>query len=104
MGVDYSANYGIGVRVLEPENCEDFIEYVDDLSCIKVDGIEMEYFEIGDGSYTGEENDVILCIRDADVTDLADLENKINIFKEFLKSNKVETDGEISLRGGLNIW
>ena len=86
MGLDYSTGFDVSVKVLLPEDCEDFYEYIEDLTEIKAEGIKTEYLT-GLGSYAQKENDIVLCVRDAGVTDSNKLKSRINTFKEFLKTN-----------------
>lgn len=62
MGVDYTGNYGIGVKVIRKEFPEDsdyfeeFNSYLDDM----LENTSYYYFEVGD-SYD-EETDFYICI------------------------------------------
>tara|TARA_R110000803_G_scaffold10007_7_gene31113 strand:+ start:1898 stop:2227 length:330 start_codon:yes stop_codon:yes gene_type:complete len=109
MGVDYTANYGIGVKLesldfeelnLEDIGCMD--EYLDELP--KPDGIETEYFEVGQGSYTGEDNDYYLCIKSPMSEGVKVLKTKVDLFKNYLRRNDIKYVGEVDCVGGLNIW
>ena len=64
MGVDYTGNYGIGVKVIKKEFTEDS-EYYEDFNTYLDDVLENTnyyYFEVGEGSYTGEDNYFYICI------------------------------------------
>jgi hypothetical protein len=109
MGVDYKANYGIGVKLesldFEELNLEDIGymgEYLDELP--KPEGIEIEYFEVGQGSYTGEDNDYYLCIKSPMNEGVKALKTKVDLFKNYLKINNIKYIGEVDCVGGLNIW
>lgn len=106
MGVDYSANYGIGFRVeasaqlLDREDDELYLqEYLDEeLSD------EYRYFEVGSGNYTGKDNDVYVIFRDR--SGLAPLENykeRLEALRKHLEDILLEVSEE-GLVGGLNVW
>lgn len=106
MGVDYSANYGIGFKVeatarLYDREDDDFIlqEYLEETL-----SDDYRYFEVGDGSYTGEENDVYVIFRDK--VGLAPLENykdRLDVLRKHLEDLLLEVSEE-GLVGGLNVW
>jgi hypothetical protein len=107
MGVDYTANYGIGVQLVNLDfeelelDIETMDEYLDDLPSNE---ISTYYFEVGSGSYTGEDNEYYLCFKYSFKDGLDVLESKLKLFKDYLDSNKIEYIGEIDLVGGLNVW
>lgn len=105
MGVDYSANYGMGVKLCIPdfeENGEiEFMEdYLEELP--KSENIDIEYFEVGDGNYTGEENEFYLCIKNP--MENGELFKKIEVFKKYLSDNNIKYYGEVDLVGGLYVY
>ena len=108
MGVDYTANYGIGVELisldfdeLDMDDMEYMDEYLEELP--KPDNIQIEYFEVGQGNYTGEDNTFFLCVK-ASLTDgETEFKRKISVFKEYLEDNKIEYKGEVDFVGGLLI-
>ena len=70
MGVDYSANYGIGIKIksidFEDENLDKEIAELECMSELLYDKIKNEkytYFEVGSEDYGGEENDFYIIIR-----------------------------------------
>ena len=109
MGVDYTANYGIGVKLvdldfdeLEIDGVKCMSEYLDELP--EPNGIYTEYFEVGQGIYTGEDNDFYLCIKSAMSDGVDQLKNKIEMFKDYLEHNNIEYHGDVDCVGGLNVW
>ena len=106
MGVDYRANYGIGVKL---ENLDfdkldsDYMEeYLDNLP--EPEGIDVEYFEVGEGSYSGEDNDFYLCIKNPMNEGVKVLKNKIDLFGNYLRRNNIKYIGKVDCVGGLNIY
>lgn len=106
MGVDYSANYGIGFSVkvsaqlLDREDGELYLqEYLEEnLSN------DYRYFEVGSGNYTGEDNDVYVIFKD--MAGLAPLENykeRLDVLRKHLEDLLLEVSEE-GLVGGLNVW
>lgn len=104
MGVDYTGNYGIGVKVLkkqfeeESEYYEDFNTYLDDV----LENTNYYYFEVGEGSYTGEDNDFYICISNP-FQDGLNIKDKVFAFYKFLQDNNIEFEGEFDEVGGLLI-
>ena len=102
MGVDYTGNYGIGVRIIkkefteDSEYFEDFNIYLDDI----LEGTNYYYFEVGEGSYTGEKNKFYICISEL-FSDGLDIKDKVFDFYKFLHDNTIEWDGEVEEVGGL---
>jgi hypothetical protein len=106
MGVDYSGNFGVGFQVYIPELEEEHEYYDDDLAYVEflLEDKEFYYFEVGEGSYTGEKNDIFVCL------DVAFIDGKFNNLraaelKEFLiLHDLILKDTEIDSVGGLNVW
>lgn len=107
MSVDYTGNYGIGVKVIKKEfdeeskYNEDFIGYLDDV----LENTDYYYFEVGDSMYSGKENDIYVCINNFIEFPLivSKFEEKVNKFVTFLNNNEIEFEGEINEVGGLLI-
>ena len=109
MGVDYTANYGIGVKLkyldfeeINLENIDCMDDYLGELP--DPEGIQIRYFEVGGSNYTSGENDFYLCIGSPMNKGVDDLKNKIEIFKNYLKENNIEYIGDVDCVGGLNVW
>ena len=106
MGVDYSGNYGIGVKVIIPtiedendEWFEDELGYLDSL----LQETDYYYFQVGESSYTGGEDDTYVCL-DKPFEDGYDITNKVNQLIEFLQSTNLEVVGKVDEVGGLRVW
>ena len=99
MGVDYSGNYGVGIKIIIPNQEEiDDITFVDDL----LEGTDFEYFEVGSSNYTGGVNDFYVCIVDP-FKDGYDIRDKVEKLLQFLSFSGVEAEGKVDQVGGLNI-
>lgn len=104
MGVDYNANFGIGVQVIrkdfdeDSEYYEDFLGWIDE----QLEGSEYSYFETGSSMYGGEENDVYVVL-DEPFSEGLDLTKKAEDLKSFLQSKEIEYEGEVDIVGGLLI-
>ncbi len=107
MSVDYTGNYGIGVNIFrkefneDSEYYEDFIGYLDDI----LENTDYYYFEVGDSMYSGEENDIYICINNFIEFPLvtSQLEEKVLKFITFLNDNEIKFIGQINEVGGLLI-
>lgn len=105
MGVDYSGNYGVGVKIFTPDLDEDedydgdVMSWIDDV----LKGTIYSFFEVGNGSYTGEENEICVCI-DNPFSDGFDITDKVSALKFFLAEKGIEYYDDVDVVGGLNIW
>jgi len=101
MGVDYTGNYGIGVKVIRKEfdenseYYEDFTTYLDDV----LENTNYYYFEVGESMYVGGENDIYVCISDL-LNDL-NIKDRVFAFYKFLQDNEIRFEGEVNEVGGL---
>lgn len=100
MGVDYSAKFGIGVRVIIPESEEDRYSYMDNL----ISDTKYKWFQEGDEDYGGEPNWFYIIIDKPFADGFCELGNKAEELVNFLKSNNIEFEGQVDLVGGLYIW
>ena len=105
MGVDYSGNYGIGVQIIRTEFEEDHEYYDDFLGYLEenICGTDYYYFEVGDGMYSGGENELYICIDNPFGSGYGGLEDKVNRLYSFLGANKIEYVGSVDVVGGLEI-
>lgn len=99
MGVDYTANFGIGVRVIRKEvEDDDFGSWLDD----KLDGWAYEYISVGCEMYSDEENDLYVILKDP-FRHGYNLGATVEEFLAFLRLNDIEYDGKVDVVGGLLI-
>lgn len=104
MGVDYTGNYGIGVKVYIGElqgEYEDYgdLEYIEE---ILEDSVYF-CFETGSDSYGGNPNEIYICIEEP-FKDGFDIEEKVSEFYKFLKLNNIDFEDEVDVVGGLHVW
>lgn len=101
MGVDYSANFGVGFRIKADidENDElNVIDYLEEL----IDVSKYNWFEVGDGNYTGKDNDYYVVLDD--IKPINTLEDRIEELREHLLSEHFIIEEDWDLVGGLEIW
>lgn len=102
MGVDYNGNYGVGVQINKKEFEEDsdyygdFRGYLDDI----LEGTNYYYFEVGEEMYTGEKNEIYVCISQV-FSDGYNIAEKALDLYSFLSENNIEYIGKIDEVGGL---
>jgi hypothetical protein len=108
MSVSYDSNYGIGYkleRIKEPcsEEIESFVEYIE---CFLFgngsDAYKLfEVFEVGEGSYTLDVNDIYIVIKRDYSSGFELLEKDKEALDLFIDQNKIKTIGCFGLFGGL---
>lgn len=104
MGVDYSGHYGIGFKVTLPQLPEDHEFFDDEISWLdEITGDKFDYFEVGDNMYTGDGNDLYVCIKNPFDEGL-DITKKANELVSFLNENNIKFEGEINEVGGLEVY
>lgn len=105
MGVDYTGNYGIGIKVLIPELTGEFEDYGDleYLEELLEDSEDYYCFEVGSENYTGDYNELYVCIEEP-FKDGYDITQKVNSLMNFIKENGLDFEGEVNEVGGLHIW
>ena len=59
--------------------------------------------KVGEGNYTGEQDDLFIEIDDV-FSDGLDLTGKKKLFDEFIKKHNFETIGDFGLIGGIEVW
>lgn len=107
MGVDYSAEFGIGYKikvateVIQEEYDGDTSGYLQDIIENFVDGVT--YFETGSEVYGGDENEWYLVIEEpfADGLDLTHIKECLD---DIIDSSDLERDSEFGVVGGLLVW
>lgn len=114
MGVDYSGNYGVGVQVefdnlyeviadefeVDVDDASDYVlEYLDNL----LQGTDYDYFEVGDGNYSGQPNEVYIEIKNI-FKDGYDVREKATNLIKFCEDNGLTMVGEVDVVGGLKIY
>lgn len=102
MGVDYDANFGIGIELQKmcfDDNEEwDMDEYLEDL----LEDTPYTYSKYGSENYTGKENTYLILFKDP-FADGYNITKKVFDMKKFLKKNKIKFE-KIDIVGGLLIW
>lgn len=112
MSVEYVANYGIGfqVEINSKEYCSvDGIEIDNSLTAEEYVDIIFEnpesshfcYFSVGKGLWTGEKNEVYICINKPLKEIAQDLQQHENQLLQFIQANGLNTIGDFGLVGGL---
>lgn len=114
MGVDYSGNYGVGVQVefdnlfeaiaerygVDTDDAEEYtLEYLEEL----LEETDYNYFEVGDGNYSGQPNEVYIEVNDV-FKDGYDITEKVTNLIKFCEDNGLTMVGEIDVVGGLEIY
>ena len=103
MGVDYGAEFGIGVEIEEIDFDENskydgMYEYLADI----LKDTEYEYSRYGSGNYTGSPDTWIITMKNP-FKDGYDISEKVIQMQKFLKEKNVSFD-KVDLVGGLLIW
>jgi hypothetical protein len=106
MGVDYSGNYGIGIQVYTPDFEEGDDYYEDELGYIEsiLKSTNYSYFETGEGSYSGDIDDIYIIIDNPFEDGYCALGEKADKLIEFLQENNMRFEGKVDVVGGLRIW
>lgn len=106
MGVDYSANFGIGYKIKKVSE-EVLEEYDVDIGYFFDEKLqpykdEVSYFETGYGRYTGEDNEYFLVLKNPlSILDLTHVKETLDVV---IYELGLETDSEFGLVGGLLVW
>ena len=103
MGVDYEANYGIGVEV--SDLCFDELDYDDVHEYLydKLKGSEYKHIEEGEETYTDYANTHYIVIPNPFEQGVDGLVSKIEKFYRFLKIKDIAYTGKVDVVGGLHI-
>mgnify|MGYP003478182521 CR=1 FL=1 len=109
-----SENYGVGVQVefdnlfeaiaekykVDVESAEGYaLECLDDL----ITGTDYNYFELGEGFYTGQPNEVYIEVNDV-FKDGYNITEKVTNLIKFCEDNGLTMVGEVGVVGGLEIY
>lgn len=111
MGVAYSGHHGIGVKIksidFDDENLSDEIrglevmcEFLDE----KLENERYSWFEVGGGSYTGNENEYYVVINLPFATLISNYENEKNALYDYLDQLGITPIGDFGSVGGLEVW
>lgn len=103
MGVDYTANYGIGVKLIEltdeelaaiHEDYYSMSDYLDDLP--KPEGIGVSWFGVGNNYVVGDD-EWFLVIDEPFEDGIDGLKHKVAIFKKWLDDNQIKYEPAVSI-------
>ena len=101
MGVDYSANFGIGFQIVDECDDKDLTirDYLDEL----IDASKYSWFETGSVAWGGRPNNFFVVLDD--VQPLNTLENRLEELKQHLLSEDFTLEsGVADIVGGLRVW
>ena len=101
MGVDYSANFGIGFQIADECDDKDLTirDYLDEL----IDASKYSWFEVGSEDYGGSPNKFFVVLDD--VQPLNTLEGRLEELKQHLLSEHFTLEsGVADVVGGLRVW
>ena len=104
MGVDYSANFGIGYKVsLSEERMinNGFGMYIANNLDEDLRGTDYNYFETGEGDYTGEDNEHYVTIIDRKVV-IQKLVSQLENLNNFLVDKGYDIESLGGIVGGLH--
>ena len=109
MGVDYSGNFGIGVKIKKVKFTKEMIEegidcmteYLEEISS-KTD-LKLEYFSVGDSAYTGGDDDLYLCLKTPFKKGVYQQGDADKLIK-YLEENNIKYIGSIDCVGGICVW
>ena len=101
MGVDYSANFGIGFQIVDECDDKDLTirDYLDEL----IDASKYSWFETGYEDYGGSPNKFFVVLDD--VQPLNTLEGRLEELKQHLLSEHFTLEDDVAdVVGGLRGW
>ena len=105
MSVDYTGHFGIGYEIIESDKISDedieegLSEYLHEIDIDK----RFSFFQVGSGSYTGEENKHYLIVKNPFSCGL-DLSRMKIILDNEIGRLRLESIGEFKVVGGLEMW
>lgn len=109
MGVDYSANYGLGFRIEEPFEFQVYCdlagrEILDMSDLTSFISETSDYWIIESGSYYDGDNMMYYIVLGCDVTPDLDLRAEQDKLVEYCKRMSINTIGEFGLQGGVLVF
>lgn len=109
MGVDYSAHYGLGFKIKLIEFDDELTEetektFTTNLLDEKLDQDNYGWFEVGEDTYGGPENELFVYILEPFKDGLSNLEFLKTKLVSHLNEIGISPDGEFDLQGGLEVW
>jgi hypothetical protein len=114
MSVDYSANFGIGFKVRHPQSNEkldneydgDFVDFFyQEIAPLIEKKEEFQYFEVGEGSYDGTENEIYVTIKGGLAPMWDQALKKCVELKTFLWSlDLISLEDQADIVGGLEVY
>ena len=109
MGVDYSGNFGVGVKIEEVKFTKEMIEsgidcmaeYLEEI--VNKTELKLVYFGVGDSAYTGGEDDFYLCLKTPFKKGVYQQDEADKLIK-YLEDNSIKYTGSIDCVGGIRVW
>ncbi len=108
MGIDYSGNYGVGIRLRKAKFTKEMInegidcmeEYIEDIS--EKIPVEVEYFETGFENYGGDNTKYFICLKKPFKKGVYQQKDSDELIK-YLDENNIKYYGHIDHVGGLSV-
>lgn len=111
MGVDFTGHYGIGVKIdsidFDEEELDKEIAELGHMCEFLDENLNTEiynWFEVGDGNYSGKENDFYIVIKDPFKDGLNNLEQKKDKLLQHIKEIGLEISDDFGVVGGLEVY
>ncbi|ROH98305.1 hypothetical protein EGI16_21750 [Chryseobacterium sp. G0240] len=114
MGVDYSANFGIGFKIKHPQSNDkfekeyegDFIEFFyKEIQPLIDEKEDYRSFQVGEGCYDGTENEIYVVVNGNLSEGWNDVLRKTAFLKTFLWDlDLISLQDEADLVGGLEVY
>lgn len=104
MGIDYDANFGLGYQVEPSDEIseEDLEEGLAEYLWGEL-GSDFDHFEVGRGSYSGEEDDCFVVTKE-EINERSDLQAIKAALDKELERLRVEPVSTFTIVGGLRVW
>lgn len=111
MGVDYKANYGLGIELRSSEIVKNLRlpEDPEDLEVYEImEGLSLpsnlRLIQSGDGGYTGDVNDYYIILKEPLSNGITGLKEKSDALIDYVRSLGFTTPDEVQLVGGLYVF